>query len=106
MVTELANAGSKHLPQHLVCGPVHSCVQLIIAEKGVMLAYHDEEERHIVTTITFSRQAGSPELFAEGPWSTLSSGTYSYNHVSYWLSFLPKGDYGKGLMGNSLRMDS
>lgn len=82
MVTELDCVELKYLLQHLVRGPEHSCVQLILAEKGLHWPTVDEEERHKVTLITLFPQAGSPELFSEGPWSKLSPGTYCCHHVS------------------------
>lgn len=70
-----------------------------------MLVYYDEEERYIVRIVIFFRQVGFLELFVEGFWFIFFLGIYSYNYVSYWLFFFLKGDYGKGLMGNFLRMD-
>lgn len=35
VVTKLDGIGVKHLLQHRVCGPKHSCVKLILAEKGL-----------------------------------------------------------------------
>lgn len=59
------------------------------------------KKRHRVTLIALFLQAGSPQLFSGGSWSKLYSGIYCCCHVSDYVPFCLKDEYGKVLVADS-----